>query len=94
MPSQTIQPSLLRPVGSALLTLVVAALLLLAPLKETLAAGASNRQQAIQIAKQQSGGTSKVLSVDTVTRSDGTVEFAVKILSDGRIRVFRIPKSE
>lgn len=82
---------MLQPVRSVLLTLIVAAMLL-TPVDGAFAAGATSQQQAVQIALQQNGGAGKVLSVDTVTRSDGTVEFAVKVLSNGRIRVFRIPK--
>ncbi|MFK7993692.1 MAG: hypothetical protein AB8B87_06125 [Granulosicoccus sp.] len=57
------------------------------------AAGASNAQQAAQIALQQSGGSGKVLGVNTETDSNGRRVFAVKILSNGRVRVVRIPQS-
>lgn len=56
-------------------------------------AAASNQQQAVQIAMDKNGGNGKVLSVSTVTNRDGSVMFAVKILSNGRVRVFRIPKN-
>jgi hypothetical protein len=54
------------------------------------AADASNRQQAIDIAMQQNGGDGKVLGVQTMTDASGQIVYAVKILSNGRVRVFRI----
>ncbi len=54
------------------------------------AADAANRQQAIDIAMQQNGGTGKVLGVQTLTDARGQTVYAVKILSNGRVRVFRI----
>ncbi len=54
------------------------------------AADAANRQQAIDIAVQQNGGNGKVLGVQTMTDASGQTVFAVKILSNGRVRVFRI----
>jgi len=59
----------------------------------TQAAGASSAQQAAQIALKQSGGGGKVLGVSTETDSKGRQIFAVKILSNGRVRVVRIPQS-
>lgn len=54
------------------------------------AADAANRQQAIDIALRQSGGNGKVLGVETMTDASGQTVFAVKVLSNGRVRVFRI----
>ena len=54
------------------------------------AADAANRQQAIDIAMQQNGGTGKVLGVQTMKDASGQTVYAVKILSNGRVRVFRI----
>lgn len=54
------------------------------------AADAANRQQAMDIAVQQNGGTGKVLGVQTMTDAKGQTVYAVKILSNGRVRVFRI----
>ncbi len=54
------------------------------------AADAANRQQAIEIAVQQNGGNGKVLGVQTMTNARGQTVYAVKILSNGRVRVFRI----
>ena len=55
------------------------------------AAGAANAQQAAQVALQQSGG-GKVLGVSTETDSNGRRVFAVKVLSNGRVRVVRVPQ--
>lgn len=54
------------------------------------AANAANRQQAIDIAVQQNGGSGKVLGVQTMKDANGKTVYAVKILSNGRVRVFRI----
>ena len=56
------------------------------------AAGAANAQQAAQMALQKSGGDGKVLGVSTETDGSGRRVFAVKVLSDGRVRVVRIPQ--
>jgi hypothetical protein len=58
------------------------------------AADASNRQQAIDMALQQNGGDGKVLGVQTEKSSNGQTVFAVKVLSNGRVRVFRIRKAD
>ncbi|MBX2881514.1 MAG: hypothetical protein KTR32_16330 [Granulosicoccus sp.] len=68
--------------------------LMFAPAGIVYAAEANNQQQAVQIAMRQSGGDSKLLSVDTIRNGNGGVVYAVKILSNGRVRVFRIPKSQ
>jgi len=57
------------------------------------AADASNRQQAIDMAMRQNGGEGKVLGVQTISAKNGQSFFAVKILSNGRVRVFRIPQA-
>lgn len=80
---------LLDPRVLALVTaLVVVSVTSFAPAQ---AAGAANAQQAAQIALQQSGG-GKVLGVSTETDSNGQRVFAVKVLSNGRVRVVRIPQ--
>ena len=56
------------------------------------AAGAANARQAAQVALTQSGG-GKVLGVSTETDSNGQRVFAVKILSNGRVRIVRVPQS-
>ncbi|ASJ75018.1 hypothetical protein [Granulosicoccus antarcticus] len=58
------------------------------------AADAANRQQAIEIARQQNGGDGKVLGVQTMSDGNGQTIFAVKILSNGRVRVFRIRQAK
>ncbi len=56
-------------------------------------ADVANRQGAIAEALDKAGGNSKVIGVREETNKDGRVIFAVKVLSEGRVRVFRIPKS-
>ncbi len=56
-------------------------------------ADVANRQGAIAEALDMAGGNSKVIGVREETNKDGRVIFAVKVLSEGRVRVFRIPKS-
>ncbi len=57
------------------------------------AADAASEQQAAQAALKQSGGGGKVLGVSTEVDNSGRQVFAVKVLSNGRVRVIRIPKS-
>ncbi len=57
------------------------------------AADASNRQQAIDMAMRQNGGQGKVLGVQVIRSENGQSYFAVKILSNGRVRVHRIRQS-
>jgi len=56
------------------------------------AASAANPQQAAEVALEQNGG-GKVLGVSTETDSSGQRVFAVKILSNGRVRIVRVPQS-
>ncbi len=58
-----------------------------------LAANAADRQQAIELALQQNGGAGKVLGVREIKNKNGAVVYAVKVLSDGRVRVIRIQKA-
>lgn len=53
------------------------------------AADVSSRQQAVEMALQQNGGDGKVLGVQTEQDGQGQVTYAVKIMSNGRIRVYR-----
>lgn len=75
-----------------LLALLLAALLHWAP-AALAQQSAPDKQEAVQIAVRQSGGSGKVLSVDLEKQDNGGAVFAVKILNNGRVRVFRIPKS-
>lgn len=59
------------------------------PLNSALAADALNRQHAIDMALQQNGGEGKVLGVSTSRDQNGNTVFAVKVLANGRVRVFR-----
>ena len=54
-----------------------------------IAADAANRQQAIDKALQQNGGQGKVLGVTTSQNQNGETVFAVKVLANGRVQVFR-----
>ncbi|MEE9320182.1 MAG: hypothetical protein V3U76_07035 [Granulosicoccus sp.] len=56
----------------------------------THAAGSMSREQAISRALQQSGGNGKVLGVRTTKNDDGSIVYSVKILTDGRVKVYRI----
>ena len=57
------------------------------------AADAIDREHAIEIAKDRNGGDGKVLGVSTVQDASGNTQYAVKLLSNGRVRVFRINKA-
>lgn len=57
------------------------------------ATDAANRQQAIEIALQQSGANGKVLGVKTEKNKNGQTVYAVKVLSEGRVRVIRVRQS-
>lgn len=71
--------------GILLLSSVVGGALL----NPALAADALNRQHAIDMALQQNGGDGKVLGVSTSRDQNGDTVFAVKVLANGRVRVFR-----
>ena len=60
---------------------------------QAMAEDAINREHAVNIAKGQNGGAGKVLGVTTKTDSAGNTQFAVKIISNGRVRVFTIKKA-
>jgi hypothetical protein len=62
-------------------------------MSQAMATDAIDREHAIEIAKEQNGGDGKVLGVSTSTDSDGTTRFAVKLLSNGRVRVFTINRA-
>lgn len=55
------------------------------------AAAASSREQAAAVALQQNGGSGRVLSVREDRDSSGRTVFAVKILTDGRVRIIYVP---
>ncbi|MFT4726382.1 MAG: hypothetical protein ACI9UN_000877 [Granulosicoccus sp.] len=60
---------------------------------QAMATNAIDRAHAIEIAKEQNGGGGKVLGVTTTTDSAGNTQFAVKLLSNGRVRVFTIKRA-
>ena len=53
-------------------------------------ADAGSRGEAIEQALARSGGNGKVLGVRESVGADGRKEYAVKVLTDGRVRVVRI----
>lgn len=73
---------------------LVAAVLLAGFTTSAIAATAASQQQAMQVALQQSGGSGKVLSVKTETDKNGQVVFLVKVLSNGRVRIVRVNRSQ
>ena len=70
-------------------TLTLGAALVAVPV-QTAHAQAASRSQAIEQAMSRAGGRGQVLSVREV-REGGSSYFDVKILTDGRVRVYRIP---
>lgn len=62
-------------------------------ISQAMATDAVDREHAIEIAKQQNGGIGKVLGVSTSTDSDGNIRFSVKLISNGRVRVFTINRA-
>lgn len=62
-------------------------------MSEAMATDATSREHAIEIAKAQNGGDGKVLGVATETDSAGNTRYSVKLLSNGRVRVFTITKA-
>ena len=58
------------------------------------AADVASRQQAIDMALQQDGGTGKILGVQTSRDGNGQLVYAVKVLSNGRVRVYRYRQVE
>jgi len=49
-----------------------------------------SRAEAIEIAKKRSGGNGRVLSVDKRVNKNGVSVFAVKIITDGRVKVYSV----
>lgn len=86
-PSKISRHSHSRLPGVILLTLLA---LILIVGNNALAADAANREQAVELALQQNGGAGKVLGVKTIKDKNGLIVYAVKVLSDGRVRVIRI----
>ena len=85
--------SVARPQGLAT-ALVSLCLLLALTLSATPSyADASNRKQAISQALARSGSDAEVLGVKQIQKDDGRVIFAVKVISNGRVKVIHIPKT-
>lgn len=94
LPTHTYLPSHQRTKPAVLVLCLLLVMLSILPAKPAQAADAANRQQAIEIARQQNGGDGKVLGVQTMADGNGQTIFAVKILSNGRVRVFRIKQAK
>ena len=56
--------------------------------------GANNRKEAISQALARSDDNASVLGVKQIISDNGSVVFAVKIISSGRVKVIRIPKNK
>lgn len=56
-----------------------------------LASNGMSRQQAADEAIARNGGVGKVLNVQQKTQRDGNTVYSVKVLTNGRVRVFQIP---
>lgn len=55
--------------------------------------GASNRKEAISQALARSGSDAEVLGVKQIQKNNGRIIFAVKVISNGRVKVIHIPKT-
>jgi len=86
--------SVARPEGFATALAAVCLLLALMFSATPSYADASNRKQAISQALAQSGGDAEVLGVKEVSNGKGGVSYAVKLISNGRVKIISIPKSE
>jgi len=53
--------------------------------------GLLSRAQAVEIAKQRSGDNARVLGVKEIQDNNGDVVYAVKVIKNGRVKVYRIP---
>jgi len=55
-----------------------------------------SRSEAIEIAKERSGdtGDARVLSVEKQENGNGESIFAIKIINNGRVKVYRVPESK
>jgi len=53
--------------------------------------GAQSRAEAANIAKQRSGDNARVLGVKETQDSNGNLVYAVKVIKNGRVKVYQIP---
>ena len=60
----------------------------------TVSAADISRQQAIDIALERNGGSGKVLGVREELNATGGKVYAIKLLQDGRVKVFRVPATD
>lgn len=52
-----------------------------------------SRSEAVEIAKERSGSDGRVLSVKKENTKDGETVYAVKIINNGRVKVYSIPET-
>ncbi len=87
------QRSVARPQGLATALAAICLLVALSFSSTPSYADASNRKQAISQALAQVGGNAEILSVKQVSSGNGGVAFAIKLISNGRVKTIRIPKT-
>jgi len=80
--------SLIRCSGSTALALMALLYLLLVP-QSAIAAEASSKEEASELALEQVEGNGKVLSLQELEK-----HYRVKVLIDGKVRIIKVDKSE
>jgi len=89
MPTSARRRPIIRRAAASIAAPLLAVALLASPgAVSDAAADAGSRSEAIAEALSRSGG-GKVLGVKETTGSDGRREYAVKVLTDGRVRIVR-----
>ena len=82
-----------KPQGLVTALLTVCLLLVLMLSTTPSYADASNRKDAISQALARSGSDAEVLGVKQIKKQNGQMVFAVKVISNGRVKVIHIPKT-
>lgn len=67
--------------------------ILLAPVAQAIASSARSAEEAISIAVEQNGGKGKVLGVRDKVSESGDPYYEIKIILDGKVRIFRVGKN-
>lgn len=67
-------------------------LLLTLPASSLFAQGAASAEAAISIALERNGGEGKVLSVKERSTDGGGSYYMIKVLQDGKVRIFKVDK--
>ena len=81
-----------KRIATALTAVCLFIALSLPPIASQASNGASNRKEAISQALARSDSEARVLGVKRIKKNDGSVIFAVKVISNGRVKVINIPK--